>query len=211
MRKTIISIVSGIILIGTGFFVSNNMAGREKPQRKQPEKVAQSVITQEVLNQTIPTTVYESGILTAKNRIELFAEVQGIMEPTRKEFKPGNSYQLGELLIKIRDTDYSANLQAQKSSLQNLIASALPDLRLDFPEAYVKWDHCVRDFEMNKPGCALLGPGPISSLAFTSFIKYFDRLEFHFLVKYIGENNKMKLRFRQLRQGHSQHPHSFSI
>ena len=91
------------------------------------------------------------GCLPQKNRIELFAEVQGVMEPTSKEFKPGNSYRRGELLIKIRDNDYSANLQAQKSSLQNLITSALPDLRLDFPEAYLKWDQYVREFDMNKP------------------------------------------------------------
>jgi multidrug efflux pump subunit AcrA (membrane-fusion protein) len=73
------------------------------------------------------------------------------MESTSKEFKPGNSYRRGELMIKIRDNDYSANLQAQKSSLQNLITSALPDLRLDFPDAYLKWDQYVRDFNMDKP------------------------------------------------------------
>jgi len=38
MRKTIISIVSGIILIGTGFFVANNMAGREKPKESSLKK-----------------------------------------------------------------------------------------------------------------------------------------------------------------------------
>ena len=151
MRKTILSIVSGVILLGIGFFVASSMAGRERPQRVQPQKVAQSVIIEEVQNHTIPTVVYESGVLTAKNRIELFAEVQGVMEPTRREFKPGNAFKKGDLLIKIRDTDYSANLRAQKSSLQNLITSALPDLRLDYPEAYVKWDQYVRDFDMNKP------------------------------------------------------------
>jgi multidrug efflux pump subunit AcrA (membrane-fusion protein) len=32
-----------------------------------------------------------------------------------------------------------------------LITSALPDLRLDFPDAYLKWDQYVREFDMNKP------------------------------------------------------------
>lgn len=151
MRKNIISIVSGVILLGIGFFVASSLAGRERPQSQQLDKIVQSVITEEVKNQTITTRVIESGILTAKFRIELFSEVQGVMEPTAKEFKPGNSYRRGELMIKIRDDDYSANLQAQKSSLQNLITSALPDLRLDFPDAYLKWDKYVREFNMNKP------------------------------------------------------------
>lgn len=151
MRKNIISILGGVILIGVGFFVASSLAGRERAQREQPERAMLSVLTEEVVNRTIATKVVESGILSAKNRIELFAEVQGVMEPTSNEFKPGNSYRRGQLMIKIRDTDYSANLQAQKSSLQNLITSALPDLRLDFPDAYIKWDKYVRDFDMNQP------------------------------------------------------------
>ena len=158
MRNKIISVISGVILIGVGFFVASSLAGRERPQTQQPEKVLQSVVTEEVKNQTIATRIIESGILTAKNRIELFSEVQGVMEPTSKEFKPGNSYRRGELMIKIRDDDYSANLRAQKSSLQNLITSALPDLRLDFPDAYLKWDQYVREFDMNKPVPALPEP-----------------------------------------------------
>jgi hypothetical protein len=113
MRNKIISIISGIILIGIGFFVASSLAGRERPQRQQPEKAVQSVVTEEVKNQTISTEVIESGILTAKNRIELFAEVQGVMEVTGKEFKPGNSYRRGELIINIREDDYSDNFQAQ--------------------------------------------------------------------------------------------------
>ncbi|GJM29428.1 MAG: hypothetical protein DHS20C17_20630 [Cyclobacteriaceae bacterium] len=151
MRGKIISVITGILLIAIGFFIASSLAGRERPQRRQSEKVLQSVMTEKVVNGTITTKVVESGILTAKNRIELFAEVQGVMERTSREFKPGNSYRRGELMIKIRDTDYSANLQAQKSSLQNLITSALPDLRLDFPEAYLKWDKYIREFDMNKP------------------------------------------------------------
>ena len=151
MRSKIVSIVTGVVLLGIGFLVASSLAGREGPQRQPAEKAVQSVSTEPVENRTITTRVIESGVLTAKNRIELFAEVQGVMEPTGKEFKPGNSYRRGELMIKIRDDDYSANLRSQKSSLQNLITSALPDLRLDFPEAYVKWDQYIRDFDINKP------------------------------------------------------------
>lgn len=158
MRGKIISVISGIVLIAIGFFIASSLTGRERPQRQQAEKVSQSVMVETVQNTNIPTRVLESGILTAKNRIELFSEVQGVMEPTRQEFKPGTSYRRGELMIKIRDDDYSANLRSQKSNLHNLITSALPDLRLDFPEAYVKWDQYIRDFDINKPTPTLPEP-----------------------------------------------------
>jgi multidrug efflux pump subunit AcrA (membrane-fusion protein) len=90
--------------------------------------------------------------------IEIFAEVQGVMESTGKEFKPGVSYGKGETFVRIRDNDYYANLQAQKSNLQNLVTSILPDLRLDYPEAYKKWDDYLRNFDMNQPVAELPKP-----------------------------------------------------
>jgi multidrug efflux pump subunit AcrA (membrane-fusion protein) len=73
------------------------------------------------------------------------------MQTSGKDFKPGSVYSQGELMVSIRDNDFYAQLQAQKSTLQNLIASALPDLRLDFPDAYEKWDNYIRDFDINEP------------------------------------------------------------
>jgi hypothetical protein len=73
------------------------------------------------------------------------------MERTSKEFKPGTSFKKGETIVKIRSDDFYANLQAQKSVLQNLIAGILPDLRLDYPEAYDKWDTYIKSCDMSKP------------------------------------------------------------
>lgn len=111
----------------------------------------QSVFVEKVENRNIPILISESGRLVAKNKIEIYAEVQGVMETTPKEFKPGSIYKKGDILVKIRSTDYNANLQAQKSILQNLITSVLPDLQLDYPEAYTKWNDHIKNFDMNKP------------------------------------------------------------
>jgi len=149
MRK-IITIVLGIILIAAGIFIARFLANSEQQQRPQQGKIVTTVFIDTVKNTDVPIEVIESGRLIAKNRIELFSEVQGVMEPNAKEFKPGVKYKKGEILVRIRDEDFYANLQAQKSNLQNLITSILPDLRLDFPEAYEKWDDYVRNFDMNQ-------------------------------------------------------------
>jgi multidrug efflux pump subunit AcrA (membrane-fusion protein) len=109
------------------------------------------VFVDTVQNSDIKVRVVESGRLVAKNRIELFAEVQGVMEITPKEFKPGSVYRKGEILVKIRSDDFFANLQSEKSNLLNLITSILPDMRLDYPEAYLKWDAYVKSFDLRNP------------------------------------------------------------
>jgi len=150
MRKAILSVVAILILAG-GFYGMVKLSNREKRQRPQAEKVRPTVFVNPVKNDLIPIYIQESGRLRSKNRIEIYAEVQGVMESSRKEFKPGTNFKAGEVMVSIRNNDFYANLQAQKSILQNLITGALPDLRIDFPESYQKWDNYVKNFDMDKP------------------------------------------------------------
>ncbi len=150
MRK-IITTILGLAVIAGGIFIAKSLAGSEQKQRPQENSVLQTVFIKEVRNGSIPVTVIESGRLLAKNRIELYAEVQGVMEPTGKEFKPGSRYSKGETIVHIRSDDFEARLLSQKSILQNLITSILPDLRLDYPDAYPNWDKYLREFRIDKP------------------------------------------------------------
>ena len=158
MRKAILSVIA-ILIIAGGFYGMMTLSSREKRQRPQAEKVKPTVFVKKVENNQIPIYIQESGRLTSRNRIEIYAEVQGVMESSRKEFKPGTKFSAGEVLVRIRNNDFYANLQAQKSVLQNLITGALPDLRIDFPEAYQKWDDYVKNFDMDKPIGKLPEPG----------------------------------------------------
>ena len=157
MRK-IITIVIGILLVATSGYIAYDLSNRDPRARPKQEKAAPTVFIETVKNKSTPVTVLESGRLLAKHRIEIFAEVQGVMQPTNKEFKPGSRYSKGETIVNIRNDDYYANLQSQKSNLQNLITSILPDLRLDYPEAYKKWDDYLRNFDMERPIAKLPEP-----------------------------------------------------
>lgn len=149
MRKSI-TIIIGILLVAASGYIAWDLVHKPKRQRPKKASVAPTVFVDTVQNSQVPIKVLESGRLVAKNTIDIYAEVQGVMEPTSKEFKPGVSYRKGQTIVKIRDNDYHAKLQAQKSNLQNLITSILPDLRLDYPEAYQQWDAYLRKFDMNK-------------------------------------------------------------
>ncbi len=150
MRKYI-TVIVGLGLIAGGIYVASMLVGNKKKRKPDNREVIPVAFVKEVKNSTIPVEVTESGRLVAKNRIQLYAEVQGVMESTKKEFKPGAVYHKGEVMVRIRSNDYYAKLQAQKSMLQNLITSILPDLHLDYPEAYPKWDAYLREFDLNKP------------------------------------------------------------
>ena len=137
MRKYI-NIFLGIALIALAFWLVNVMILKNKRPDRPPVKIVKTVFIDTIHNSTIPIMIRANGTLVAKNRIELFSEVQGVLQPTSKEFRPGNSYRKGEVILKIRSDEHYAQLQAQKSNLYNSITSIMPDIRLDYPEEYAK-------------------------------------------------------------------------
>jgi len=119
--------------------------------RPRPAKVVKTVFVDTVQNTSVPIVVPANGNLVAKERVELYAEVQGVFRHGSKLFKAGQNYRKGQTLIRIDAAEYYASVQSAKSSLYNLITSVMPDLRLDYPEISGKWEDYLKGFDMNKP------------------------------------------------------------
>ena len=97
IRKIILALL-GLSLIGGAVFVSKKMAENRKRPKPKIKKVETAVFTEIVTNKDIPINITTSGNLMAKNRVEVFAEVQGIFENSARSFKPGVYYKKGEVL-----------------------------------------------------------------------------------------------------------------
>lgn len=148
MRKIILSIL-GILLIVVAIMLAKSMiANKQKPKPKF-NKIVKTVFVENAQNKNIPVVITASGNLLAKNRIELFSEVQGVLQ-TAKAFKAGTSYTKGETLLSVNKDEFMATLQSQKSNLFNLLTSAIPDLRLDYPNQFSKWESYLKSFDFEK-------------------------------------------------------------
>ena len=149
MRK-IISIVLGVLLLAGAVFLAKYLIDNKKKPKPTFDKIVKTVFVEEVENKEIPIIITTSGNLTAKHKIELYAEVQGVLKPSSKEFKAGTSYSKGESIIKINSDEFYANLQSQKSNFYNSLTSIMPDIRLDYPDEYQKWQTYLNSFDINK-------------------------------------------------------------
>jgi multidrug efflux pump subunit AcrA (membrane-fusion protein) len=149
MRKIILSVLGVLLIIG-GYFGAKAIAANKKSFKPRVEKVVKTVFTEVVENGNVQIIVPANGNLVAKNRVELFAEVQGVFRKGNKLFKTGERYRQGETIIRIDASEYAANVQSAKSNLYNQITSIMPDLRLDYPEIFPKWRQFLNDFDMAK-------------------------------------------------------------
>ena len=149
MRKIILSVL-GVVIIVVAVYLAKQIVNSKTQYRPQVQKVVKTVFTEEVFNGTVPIIVPANGNLTAKTRVELFAEVQGVFRGRQKLFRPGQRYSRGETIIRIDAAEYYASVQSAKSNLLNLITSVMPDLRLDYPEIYPKWQDYLQQFDLDK-------------------------------------------------------------
>jgi len=104
-----------------------------------------------VKNENIQTQFDITGQVNALDKVELFAEVSGILLKTPKRFKEGNRFSKGDVLCLIDDRVYKNNVLAQKSSLLNQLTLLLPDLSIDFPESASRWENFLHEFNLQKP------------------------------------------------------------
>jgi multidrug efflux pump subunit AcrA (membrane-fusion protein) len=149
MRKFLLYVLGFLVLCLAGW-VSYLLVTKQREQRPAPIRQIKTVFTDTVRNQSVPIQVEANGNLVAKERVALFAEVQGVFQGSSHPFKPGQAFSRGEVLLRIDASEYQASVQSAKSNLYNLITAAMPDLRLDYPEIYPKWQAYLNSFDITK-------------------------------------------------------------
>lgn len=150
MRKYL-SIIGAILLIAAALFIANKVANTPKKQKKKPAKAQTFVQIDTVQNKTIPIVINSGGTIYAKQKIDLYAEVQGVLEEVYKEFKPGTYFGKGETILRINSDEHRANLLALRSNFYSALTAIMPDLQLDFPDVYPKWNNYLTQIDIKKP------------------------------------------------------------
>jgi len=148
--RTVLQIILSAVLLAVAFYFMRQLVGLGDKERPKPKPVVKTVFVDTIQNGTVPIMLAANGNLIAKRRLELYSEVQGVLRAGGKLFKPGQTFRKGETLLRMDASEFQATVQSQKSNLINQITALLPDLRLDYPAAFAKWQTYVANFDVNK-------------------------------------------------------------
>ncbi|MFD1094945.1 efflux RND transporter periplasmic adaptor subunit [Salegentibacter chungangensis] len=149
-RKIILSIL-GLVLVVLAVLGAKLIIDSNVKQKPPVTKTVKSVFIDTVRNHIVPIVVPANGNLTALHKLELYSEVQGIFTSSSKDFRPGQKYRKGQVLLRVNSDEYQASVQSAKSDLYNSITSIMPDLRLDYPDAFQKWEDYLTRFNITEP------------------------------------------------------------
>lgn len=147
-RKIILTIL-GVLLIVGSIFIAKTIIDNKKRPESQIQRSIKTVFVDTVQNQTVPIVIESNGNLLAKERVELYSEVQGVLRSSSKPFKAGQQFSKGESLLRIDDVEFYSSVMAQRSNFYNLLAATMPDLNLDFPDVAPKWQAYLNKIDVN--------------------------------------------------------------
>ena len=148
-RQSIISLLVALLILSIGAFMANKFKSQKESTvtEKTIDREIRTVKVASFSPQSIKNKIEVDGRLTAYEKINLAAEVQGKLLSTGNTIKVGTNFKEGDLLFKIESKDDEFNLKAQRSTLYNLITQVMPDLKFDHPESYTKWLNYLNAFD----------------------------------------------------------------
>lgn len=151
-RKWAISAALTFLILLLGMIGYQMLANREQPPNTftDPDNARRRVQVQRFLPQESPHQIPIDGRLAAFEQVNFFANVGGILLPSSKVIKKGTFVKKGELLFDIDQRKASYQLLAQRSQLLNTLTLMMPDLKVDYPEAYPKWATYLEAFDVEK-------------------------------------------------------------
>lgn len=152
VRRLIVSAVITAAIVGVAYGLMGVLSNREVPVRQMSFRESKKQVN------AVPIS-YESreislsglGKVVSESAIDLVSEVQGEILRGAFPLKRGQNFSRGQLLFRINDKEARLTYYAQKSNFMTAIAAVLPDLRVDFPDAFTKWQAYFESMNVESP------------------------------------------------------------
>jgi hypothetical protein len=103
-----------------------------------------------MINQALTSTLTAYGQILPNQQLDVTMQVQGFLEREQRSLRPGMTFKKNDMLYKVERVDALYNIIARRSAFTNLITAALPDLKVDYPNAYQKWERFLGEIDAIK-------------------------------------------------------------
>lgn len=154
--KKFVYVLIGIAIIVVAISATAIMLNRKKdPKHNQKKVTSLFVKTTQPKTTTVETDALYRGRVNSLADIDVAAEVSGRILAGNIVLKDGTNFRKGDVLFRIYNEDVTAKLKASKSSFLQTLAMVLPDISVDFPSEFNKWNTFFSRIDLDKPLPAL--------------------------------------------------------
>lgn len=150
--KGIITLVAAVIVLGGAFLASGWLTGqKENSEIAVPKKNPRLVQTRVVEYETVKSAIEVPGRLSSGRIVDVISEAQGEILPGDISLKVGENFNKGQMICRIYDTEQILSIKASKSRLLNSLASALADIKFDYPDKFDDMEAFFESIKIDEP------------------------------------------------------------
>jgi membrane fusion protein (multidrug efflux system) len=151
-KKNLIIVLVALVILAVGFAGMSLLSNlREESPKKDPELREIVVSAEAVALGEVAAEIVAYGRLKSAQPVVINSEVNGTLQLGDVSFRPGQRFQRGQLLIKVDTRQIKLEISTAKSELLKAMASVLPDIKVDFPDAYDVWQDYFNLCSFDRP------------------------------------------------------------
>lgn len=124
---------------------------REESPRRPAQPRSRSVESVVVALGPVTAQISAFGRVTSAQPLELFSEVEGTLESGDHPFLPAQRFSAGDILLRVDDRQVDLDRQAAISDLLNALAGVLPEIKINFPAEFERWQSYIDRITFNTP------------------------------------------------------------
>ena len=157
--QLLIRFLAGLAILALGLVITRKLIGAKEDAPVQPQKSAPrpAKVMEVQPGVVIPRTPLE-GRVEAKQRMDVIAEVNGVLRVGGKEFREGVKFRAGEVLLRLDDSEWRASIEAERGKFLQALGGALADIQTDFPDRRQKWESYIASIDLSQPLPSLPDP-----------------------------------------------------
>lgn len=149
VQKTL-RFILGLSIFSLGTLLMYSLIGmKESPSVIIPETLPRSVKSAKVFNEDNEPRIPVEGKVEAWQRIDLFSEVNGVLNLGGKEFREGVSFKEGEVILALDDSEARLSLKSTMAQFLQSTSGILSTIKVDFPDRIHEWEDYVNSIDIN--------------------------------------------------------------
>lgn len=139
MKKRQWAIIGGVLLLALAFWLKNTLA--DSPEKETPKSISRlkALRVDTVKNGPVFLNIKVDGPVQAQQKIDLFAEVNGVLSLGANKFDAGRIYRKGEILLDLENSEARSSYRALKSQYTNVLGQVIPDIKIDYASNFDIW------------------------------------------------------------------------
>ncbi len=151
MKKSVLYSFIGLAIIAIALSISVYLI-KSKPQPQSDNGARNSInVKVKSVNYTEKSIdLTYRGRISAYDEVTLVSEVAGKLLAGDINFKPGESFKKNQVIINIYKQDILATYKSGVSTFLQTLAAILPDMKVDFPDEFDKWNNFFNQINPDK-------------------------------------------------------------